>query len=70
MTATGSSEGWQLSCGARIRCLCGALVEVAMDERIPLGTQRPRAVARYQGHCVCGLTYFLSIASTHGHLHA
>ena len=53
-------------CGARIQCLCGAFVDAQADERLPLDGDVPRHVMRYQGWCLCGLAYFLSVASTHG----
>ena len=47
----------------QIQYVCGASLLAPSDETVP---ETPRYVRRYHGHCVCGLVYFVSVASTHG----
>ncbi len=50
---------------AHIACVCGASVEAPVDAPPPA---TPQPIIRYQGRCVCGRVYFLSVAGTHGGL--
>jgi len=49
---------------AQVRCLCGAELSAPTEKAIAGDTSRQ--VARYQGHCVCGRVYFVSVVNTHG----
>lgn len=49
---------------AQVRCLCGADLSAPTEKAIEGDTSRQ--VARYQGHCVCGRVYFVSVVNTHG----
>jgi len=49
---------------AQVRCLCGADLSAPTEKAVD--GDRSRQVARYQGHCVCGRVYFVSIVNTHG----
>jgi hypothetical protein len=50
---------------AQIRCPCGLQVNALTDEP-PATRETSRQVIRYQGHCVCGRIFLISMASTHG----
>ena len=49
---------------AQVRCLCGADLSAPTEKTAEADTSRQ--VARYQGHCVCGRVYFVSVVNTHG----
>ena len=49
---------------AHVHCLCGADLSAPTEQRVEGDTSRQ--VARYQGHCVCGRVYFVSVVNTHG----
>ncbi len=52
--------------GVQVQCLCGARVSVCAEEIESGQEEGLRQVRRYQGFCVCGRVFLLSVASTHG----
>ncbi len=51
---------------AQVRCLCGADVSAPTEQSGELDGETVRQAVRYQGHCVCGRVYFVSVINTHG----
>ena len=48
----------------QVHCLCGADLSAPTDKAAD--GDASRQVARYQGHCICGRVYFVSVVNTHG----
>ena len=66
MVATTEREPNRLTISflAQVRCFCGADLSAPVEKAIEGDTSKQ--VVRYQGHCVCGRVYFVSVVNTHG----
>ncbi len=65
-TTQGGPSRLTISFLAQVRCLCGSDLSAPTEKSDEVNAETTKQVARYQGHCVCGRVYFVSVVNTHG----